>query len=418
MHRSHPHPVAASAPPTLSGPIRSTVRCDAAATPPRPLGGATTRGHGFRQQSGPRPTTPIAPAAATAAGGAGAAAALSSALVAATVAVVALARQLCPGQAFLLPPPNCHSGLGSTASEGITRWSGGGGQGEGREAGPLPPYGVRPAPSLRSSSPTALWYSLRERGSGTGGAGGAGGGGGGGRRGLGSSGSSGVADVESLLDEVETMQTRAFKEVRFFWGGGLDCCCRWWWWCCGALGERERKKEEGKKAVEFPDDPDDPCLALSNNNTIPSMHPPIQVGLLGRPLPITVLERLKAEGRLGTAPERDALARAREVVGDREGQGAMLEALRLRAMAKRLRAEADLAEVELANEKVGGWVEGCAGWVGRGCWSEVWVGRGGGGRRLDPHPACTHREAGSGWMDRRSIHPTVTMPCTIDSSKS
>ena len=30
----------------------------------------------------------------------------------------------------------------------------------------------------------------------------------------------------------------------------------------------------------------------------------------------------------------------------------MLEALKLRAMAKRLRAEADLAEVELANEKV------------------------------------------------------------------
>lgn len=77
-----------------------------------------------------------------------------------------------------------------------------------------------------------------------------------------------------------------------------------------------------------------------------------QVGLLGRPFPISVLERLKGEGRLGTAPERDALARAREVVGDREGQGAMLEALRLRAMAKRLRAEADLAEVELANEKV------------------------------------------------------------------
>lgn len=40
-------------------------------------------------------------------------------------------------------------------------------------------------------------------------------------------------------------------------------------------------------------------------------------------------------------------------VGSRGGELAV-EALRLRVMAKKLRAEADLAEVELANEKVGG----------------------------------------------------------------
>ena len=97
-------------------------------------------------------------------------------------------------------------------------------------------------------------------------------------------------------------------------------------------------------------------IRRTSNSTHTNPHHSTQVGLLGRPFPISVLERLKAEGRLGAAPERDALVRAREVVGDREGQGAMLEALRLRAMAKRLRAEADLAEVELANEKVGGFM--------------------------------------------------------------
>jgi Zn-dependent protease len=80
-----------------------------------------------------------------------------------------------------------------------------------------------------------------------------------------------------------------------------------------------------------------------------------ELGVLGRPLPPVVLEKLKVDGRIGTAPERDALQKAGDVgPGGREGQKAMLEALRLRAMAKKLRAEADLAEVELANEKVNG----------------------------------------------------------------
>lgn len=120
---------------------------------------------------------------------------------------------------------------------------------------------------------------------------------------------------------------------------------------CALMGDWVVKigEPQGNKIQNPPHHPD-PSRPTPN---------PTQVGLLGRPFPISVLERFKAEGRLGAAPERDALARAREVVGDREGQGAMLEALRLRAMAKRLRAEADLAEVELANEKVCAW--GC-GW--------------------------------------------------------
>lgn len=201
---------------------------------------------------------------------AGVGAALSS-LVAA-VAVLALSRQPCPGRAFLMPPPapGC-SGPSSPAGGLIT-----GGEGRLRRPGATP-----------ASPTTARFYSLRERGSSSTSGGGAGGGAGGRGGSSSSSRGCGVDEVEALLDEVERMQTRAFKEV----------------------------------------------------------------GLLGRPFPIAALERLKGEGRLGTAPERDALSRAREVVGDREGQGAMLEALRLRAMAKRLRAEADLAEVELANEK-------------------------------------------------------------------
>lgn len=61
----------------------------------------------------------------------------------------------------------------------------------------------------------ARGYSLRERGSS-----GSGGGGGGRRRPGSSSSGSGVTEVEALLDEVEAMQTRAFKEV----GGWVELC--------------------------------------------------------------------------------------------------------------------------------------------------------------------------------------------------
>ena len=172
-------------------------QCGPSAAPPPPAAMDAPQQHQQHQQPLSSRRRRLRPGAAGSA--------LSSLSVVAAVAVVALSRQLSPSQAFLLPPTP------SSLSPQGARGSGDSGQRIIRTttAAPLWPGAVRGGGGGgRGESLVVRPYSLRERGSS-----GGGGGGGGRRPGGGSSSGSGVTDVETLLNEVEAMQARAFKEV-------------------------------------------------------------------------------------------------------------------------------------------------------------------------------------------------------------